>query len=94
MAPAQPVENTIHLTPPDKLDASNSRQLISSAKVRHQPVAVDMSQVKLISNCGLLALTIIDEQLTKADLPPLRLLNLQPHIKQALDFSGFHNYIE
>ena len=98
MAVVQNPENTISLNPPDKLDASNSRQLIAEAKVMRQQgarqVTVDMSQIKLISNCGLLALNVVVNQLNDAGLSPLRLLNMQPHIKQALDVAKFHDYTE
>jgi anti-anti-sigma regulatory factor len=88
----------ILLEPADKLDASNCRQLIHGTKTACQhgyhQIAVDMSQVRLISNCGLLTLNSIAEQLAKTNLPPLQLLNLQPHIKQALNAAGFQSYSE
>ena len=84
--------------PQDKLDASNCRQLINQVKAackqNKHPVMLDMSQVRLISNCGLLALNLIAEHLCKASLPPVQLLNLQPHIKQVLAMSGFSSYAE
>ena len=90
--------NVLLLDPQDKLDASNCRQLIKNAKSArqqgYQQVAMDMSHVKLISNCGLLTLNVIAEQLQKESLPPMRLLNLQPQIKQALKTSAFYNFAE
>jgi anti-anti-sigma regulatory factor len=88
----------ILLDPQDKLDASNCRQLINATKAAckqgYQEVAMEMGQVRLISNCGLLTLHVIASQLQKASLPPLQLLNLQPHIRQALSFSEFYSYVE
>lgn len=88
MATTLPSSTKISFDPQDKLDASNCRQLINGAKAAcqhgYQQIVIDMSQVKLISNCGLLTLNVIAEQLNKTNLPPVQLTNLQPHIKQAL----------
>ena len=98
MAVPHPNPLLILLDPQDKLDASNCRQLISTTKAAcqqgYQQIAMDMSQVRHISNCGLLTLNVIAEQLQKAQLPPMCLLDLQPHIKQTLKTSRFYNYTE